>query len=543
MLLLFLIYHLIFDIIVAQDVTATQGMVASAHPLASQVGIEVLQRGGNAVDAAVATAFALAVVEPNASGLGGGGFMLIKLSDKSPICIDYREMAPSAAVATFYYHSEDSFDSLSRRGAHSIGVPGVPAGLSLAVEKYGTFPLSELIVPAIKLAHEGFPISEKQVDIIFQNYGLIQANKASADIFLADDLPPSAGHILQNPNLANSIELLGIHGPKIFYQGKLAESLSQTIQQEDGFLTVSDFAKYHVKLKHPVYGKYRGYEIITSAPPASGACLLEMLNILENFNLNHYQHNSPKYLHLLAESMKMVFRDRAENLADPDFYTVPVGKLTGKDHAQKLAAQIDSTQASYNYQAPRWVKRESNNTTHLSVIDSDQNTVALTQSINSWFGSGIMDPETGILLNNHMADFSDISGHPNSIEPFKRPVSSMAPTIILKEGKPVLTIGTPGGTRIISALTQIIINIIDFEMSIDEAIEAPRIHAQDSLLHLEKRIDETIQIELRQFGHYLKVHDGFDPYFGGAQGILRQEDDGILLGGADSRRDGYVEGY
>jgi gamma-glutamyltranspeptidase/glutathione hydrolase len=518
-------------------------MVASAHPLASRVGLEILQKGGNAVDAAVATAFALGVVEPNASGIGGGGFILIKMGNNPPIFLDYREIAPEAASADLFYPTAASFDSMSRRGVNSIAVPGVPAGLITAAEKFGSLTLSELIAPSIRLARDGFAISKNLANIIFQNYDLILQNPATAAIFLEDELPPSAGHLLVNSKLAQSLESLALNGPAAFYQGDLGASIIRTIQAQGGVMVESDLEQYGVIQKNPVQGTYRGYDIYSAAPAAGGVQLIELLNILENFEIQKFSPKAPAYLHLLAEAMKMAFQDKLENMADPAFFEVPVDQLTSKTHAKTLAGLINPKKASFNYKAPSWIRQESGSTTHLSVVDDQRNTVALTQSINFWFGSGITDPESGILLNNHMNDFSKKPEKPNSVEPLKRPVSSIAPTIVLKDGKLVLTIGTPGGTRIISALAQIIVNLVDFGMGIDQAIEAPRIHAQDSILHMENRFPETAQTDLKQLGHPLKLHQDYDSYFGGAQGILFDLSANMLIGGADSRRDGFVEGY
>ncbi len=531
-------------ILISQDVTATQGMVASAHPLASQAGVEILRQGGNAVDAAVAAAFALGVVEPNASGLGGGGFLLIRMQGENPVTINYREMAPQAAKADRYYRTTGSFDSLTQSGVYAIGVPGVAAGLAMALDKYGTLPLSRVLVPAIQYARQGFEISENLATMIFQNYDLIQKYPATAAIFLEDDLPPPAGSTLTNPNLATSMELLAKNGPQIFYQGELGKNIIETVTALGGALSKKDLGEYQAIFTRPVQGSYRGYTIYSSAPPAGGGThLIELLNILECYELSQYPHNSAPYLHILAEAMKMVFSDKSENMADPAFYRVPVEELISKEYATNLAGRIDPEKATVIYEPPHWVERESGHTTHLSVIDEQRNMVALTQSINSWFGSGILDEKTGILLNNHLADFEDEPGKPNSLEPGKRPVSSIAPTLLLKDGHPFLSIGTPGGSRIISALAQIIINVIDFNMNIDQAIEAPRIHALGQVLYLEKRIAEEIRMELQSKGHHLKIRDDFDNYFGGAQGILIDSSGTVLSGGADSRRDGFVEGY
>lgn len=528
----------------AQDIAAENGMVASAHPLASGAGLEILKKGGNAVDAAVATAFALAVVEPNASGLGGGGFMVIKMNSQQAVTIDYRESAPAAATAKLYYQSENSFSDFTHRGAKSIGVPGVVAGLALAVEKYGTMKLDQVLEPAIRLATEGFIVTENFAAMILQNYDLIFKNPATAAIYLKDGLPLEQGALIKNPDLAETFRLLAIRGCKAFYRGELAQAIARQIHTEDGVITTADLRNYNALIKQPVSGTYRGFEIYSSAPPSGGGThLIELLNILEGFDLKSMQHNSAEYIHILAEAMKMVFADKNENMADPSFYDVPVEKLTDKKYARRLQQRIDRRKACFDYKPACFLDSESSSTTHLSVVDGKHNVVALTQSINLWFGSGITVEGTGIILNNHLGDFSSESGLPNSISPNKRPVSSIAPTIILKDSKPLLTIGTPGGSRIISALAQIIINIVDFEMGIDEAIEAPRIHDYKKTLKLEGRISRDVSVKLEQLGHKVAIHDDFDNYFGGAQGILIDYENKKMYGGADSRRDGVAIGF
>ncbi len=529
----------------SQEIGTENGMVASAHPLASSAGVEILKKGGNAIDAAVATAFALAVVEPNASGLGGGGFMVIKMVEsKNAVTIDYRECAPEKASPELYYQSDESFDAFTRRGAKSIGVPGVLAGLNLALEKYGTMKLRDVLQPAIRLANEGFVVSEKFAGLILQNYDLIFNNPGTAKIYLHDGLPLEQGALIKNPDLAGSFQKIADGGSRVFYQGKIAHAIIDQIQKADGILTLNDLKNYKAVIKTPVYGKYRDFEIYSSAPPSGGGThLIELLNILEGYDLAKMEHNSAPYIHLLAESMKMIFADKSSNMADPAFYKVPVAQLTDKQYAAQLRKRIDQNKASNDYKSVVLLDRESSSTTHLSVVDNDRNIIALTQSINLWFGCGITVQGTGILLNNHLGDFVSVPDKPNSIEPNKRPVSSIAPTIILKNGKPFLTIGTPGGSRIISALAQIIVNIVDFEMPVDAAIETPRIHCFKKMLKLEGRIPKSVASQLEQMGHKVEFHEDYDNYFGGAQGIMIDYSTGIMYGGADSRRDGVAIGY
>ncbi|MBN2010849.1 gamma-glutamyltransferase [candidate division KSB1 bacterium] len=529
----------------AQVTKSELGMVASAHPLASSAGIEILKKGGNAVDAAVATACALAVVEPNASGLGGGGFMLIKMKgSEQPIVIDYRETAPGAVNPATYYQSKESFTEFTQNSPMAVGTPGSIAGWTLALEKYGTMALAQVAEPAIRYANQGFIVSEKFAAIILQNYELILNNPATAALFLNNGLPAEQGMLIKNPDLAQSFQKLSSNGAAIFYAGEIANTIIEQIHRENGILKKDDLQKYHAIIRKPVRGSYRGFDIVSSSPPAAGGThLIELLNILEQYDLQRFQCNSAEYIHILAEAMKMVFADKEVNMADPAFYNVPVTRLTDKNYAANLSKRIKPDTVSADYKPPAFITRESGSTTHLSVVDEQRNVIALTQSINKFFGSGITVKGTGLILNNHLADFSPDPANPNSIEPYKRPVSNMAPTILLKDGVPVLTIGTPGGLRIISALCQVIINIVDFGMNIDDAIEAPRVHAFGDILELEGRIPQAVGDDLEKLGHKIKYHDGFDNYFGGVQGIFIDVKNKKLYGGCDSRRDGVAIGF
>ncbi len=529
----------------AQDVVARHGMVASAHPLASQAGLEILKQGGNAVDAMVATAFALGVVEPNASGIGGGGFMTIKMAGQSEgVTIDFRESAPIEATAETYYHDEESFGKLTHSGPKSIGVPGVPAGLGLVLKKYGTMNLAQVLKPAIRYAQEGFIVSEKLAALIIEKYDIISENPATAAIYLQDGIPVSAGGEIKNPDLAKTYKKLADKGVECFYRGAIAEAIVKEVRDRGGLLSLTDLKNYRAIEKKPILGSYKNYRILSSAPPSGGGThLVELLNILKGYDLKKLKHNSVAYIHLLAAAMRICLSDKASNMADPAFYSVPTKKLTSQAYADGLRKYINPKKASFNYKASQMLIRESNSTTHISVIDKDGNMTALTQSINHWFGSGITVKGTGILLNNHLADFSSKEGQPNSIEPGKRPVSSIAPTLVLKGNQPYLTIGTPGGSRIIGALAQVFLNIVDFGMDVDAAIEAPRIHAFKKILHVEGRIPESVITGLEQLGHTVKKHKDYDNYFGGAQGVLVDVKKHELHGGADSRRDGVAAGY
>jgi gamma-glutamyltranspeptidase/glutathione hydrolase len=528
----------------AQDVTSQNGMVASAHRLASEAGIEILKNGGNAVDAALATAFTLAAVEPNASGLGGGGYLVLKMANEEPLFIDYREKASGKAEANVFYKEGKLINDDIRYGGKSIGVPGMIAGLLSLYEKFGEIPLAQVLQPAIEYCEKGFSISDKLAAIILDKYDFISANPDASNIFLTDFLPPSSGSILKNSQLAGSIKQIVRQGKNLFYKGEIAKAIVQTSKKYNGLLTLNDLENYQPVYGKPVKGTYRGFEIYSAAPSSGGGThLIEFLNIMEGFELSKMKHNSAQYIHAIAEAMKIILKDKAQYMCDPAFGEVPVYKLTDKHYTKKLRDFINLKKARFDYSPINIKNDESGSTTHLSVVDSKRNVIALTQSINLWFASGIVAEGTGILLNNHMADFSAKPDLPNSVEPNKRPVSSIAPTILLKDGKPFLTIGTPGGTRIIGALAQIIINLVDFKMGIDEAIEAPRIHAQGKYLYLEGEIEQLVADELKKLGHHIKYKEIRDPYFGGAQGIMIEIETGNLIGGADSRRDGMAVGY
>ncbi|MEE4312423.1 MAG: gamma-glutamyltransferase [candidate division KSB1 bacterium] len=522
-----------------------RAMVASAHPIASNVGIDILKKGGNAVDAALATAFALSIAEPNASGIGGGGFMIIKMADqKEPLMIDYRESAPAAATKAVFYESDKNFSEIISVDPFAVGVPGLVRCAEVLLDSHCALSLDELLAPSIALCESGVEVSPKLSGMITDNYEKLSQYPSAMDIYLSDMLPLQPGDTLRNPDLAATFRNLAKNGGESFYKGDMANKLASTVKEHGGLMESTDLSNYEAIKRTPVSGSYRGYQIISSAPPSGGGThIIEMLNILEGFDLKKLGHNSAQTIHLLTETMKMVYADKSKYAADPDYVSVPVDSLTSKKHAARLRRRILLDRARFDYSPPDLIYGESGSTSHLSIVDDAGNIVALTQSINHWFGSGIVVPGTGILLNDHLKDFSKSPDSPNAIEPGKRPTSSIAPTIVLKDGAPFMTLGTPGGARIISALAQIIINVIDFGMDMDQAIEAPRVHCLKSKLHLEGRISEAIVSALETLGHKVQLHSEYDNYFGGAQGILIDLQNETLQGGADSRRDGVAIGY
>ena len=536
-----------------RDARGTNGVVSSAHPLASQVGLEILKAGGNAIDAAVATGFALGVVEPNASGIGGGGFMLIWLAESGQaVFIDFRDKAPSGAVADMFELDEegkvkpnDKGFNPAAIGGKSVAVPGEVAGLLLAQREFGTMSRQRVMQPAIDHAESGVVVSDVLAAMIVENYDVLLGYPASAAIYLSDDFPKQAGEKVQNLDLAKTLRLVSEQGPNGFYRGPVARSIVDAVQADGGSMTLEDLEGYLVSYRAPVKGSYRGYEIISAPPPSSGgAHVIELLNIMEQFDVASMGLGTPQSLHAWAEAMKLVYADRAQFMGDSDFVAVPAAGLASKEYALERFKQINLERAMPEYGAGNPTAGDSGSTTHYSVIDSAGNMVACTKTINHFFGSGITAPGTGVLLNDQMDDFEKKPGLANSIEEHKKPLSSMSPTLLLKDGKPFATLGSPGGMRIISTMALLISNLVDQGMDIQAAIEAPRINNyQDGPLKIEARIPDEVRAALVAKGHELEVKKDFDLYFGGAQGITIDPLSGELHGGADPRRDGQAAAF
>jgi gamma-glutamyltranspeptidase/glutathione hydrolase len=533
-----------------RDAEGRNGVVAAAKPEASQVGVAILEMGGNAVDAAIATAFALGVLEPNASGIGGGGFMIIRLADMDDaVVIDFRETAPGATSPSFFNLDENNrpINYESTVGGKAIGVPGEVAGLLYALEHYGTLSREQVIKPAIDWAKKGIPVTTNLFSIINDNYEKIMMMENGADIYLKyGGIPYEIGETIVLNDLANTFELIAEKGKDAFYTGEIAEKIVAEVQKRGGVMTLEDLSNYEVKIRKPVCGSYRDYTIL-SVPPASsgGTHVIELLNIMENFDLESLGDNTAETLHIWSEAMKLVFADRAKYMADTDFAEVPLEGLTSKDYAKLLADKIDMNRPIESVEAGDPWQFESGSTTHLSVMDKEGNMVAITKSINYFFGSGVVVPGTGILLNNHMDDFVKTPGSVNSVEPGKRPLSSMSPTLVLDpEGRPYMTIGAPGATRIITTVAQTISNIIDHGMTVQQAILAPRVfRSQSGPFYIEGRISINAYNKLIQMGHEISIRNDYDPYFGGVHAVLFNRDIGILFGGADPRRDGQAVAF
>lgn len=469
------------------------GMVASEQGLATQVGLDILKQGGNAIDAAVAVGFALAVVLPNAGNIGGGGFMVLH-DDKTgkDVAIDFREIAPAKASRDMYLDNQGNvIDGKSLFTHDASGVPGTVAGMEYALKKWGTMPLSKVLEPAIKLADKGFIVSDVLAQTLKEEKSTLGKWSASKAIFFKNGEPLKSGDLLVQKDLAKSLRLIAKQGAKAFYQGEIATKIAKEMQSHGGTMTLEDLKAYKVVERQPIIGDYRGYKVVTMPPPSSGGVhLIEILNMLEHYPIKEDGVNSAKNIHHMAESMKLAYADRSEYLGDPDFVKIPVTGLTSKAYANERVKTIDDNKArlSSTIKPGKPQPYESDQTTHFSVMDKAGNAVAVTYTLNLNFGSGIVVEGTGILLNNEMDDFSVKPGVPNAfglvggtanaIEAKKRPLSSMTPTIVMKNNKPWLVTGSPGGARIITTVLQSVVNTIDHEMNPAEAIITPRVHHQ-----------------------------------------------------------------
>lgn len=502
-----------------KPVTATGGMVVTQERLSAQVGADVLVRGGNAVDAAVATGFAMAVTYPRAGNIGGGGFMVIHTAKGEDVTIDYRETAPGKATRDMFLGSDGKPDiTKSRDSALGIGVPGTVAGLALALEKYGSgkLTLSDLLQPAIALASDGFVLTDDGADTLPDWHRRLARWPSSKAIFSrADGTSLGEGDRLVQRDLADTLTAIAQQGPRGFYEGPVAEKLVDGINKAGGIFTLDDLKTYRPIIRQPVRGSYRGYDIISMPPPSSGGTvLLETLNILEGFPMSDMQQGSAPSLHLLIEAMKRAYADRARYLGDPAFVNAPIAALISKDYAAKQRGTIDPRRATpWSDALTPKPPREGQNTTHYSVVDRAGNAVSNTYTLNFSYGMGLVPEGTGVLLNNELDDFTASPGASNAYGlvgyeanlpgPGKRPLSSMTPTIVLKDGKPVLVTGSPGGSRIISTTLQVIVNVIDYRMDVMSAVAAPRLHHQwlPDDVRIENGFPEPVLDGLRAMDH------------------------------------------
>jgi gamma-glutamyltranspeptidase/glutathione hydrolase len=530
----------------------TQGMAATQEEMATLAGLEVLRKGGNAVDAAATIAFVLAVTLPSAGNLGGGGFMVVYDADTGEtVAIDYREIAGAAAFRDMYLDEQGEADpEKSRYSGLAVGVPGTVAGMALALEQFGTISLAEALQPAIELAEEGITVTQALAESLESSAEELQKWPSSVKVFFKDGgVPYEPGETLVQADLADAMKQIAADGPGAFYGGPIAEKIVAEVGRAGGNLTVDDFESYRAVLREPVRGTYRGYEIVSMPPPSSGGVhIIQILNTLEDVPIGELGPESAETIHQMAEAMKYAYADRSEYLGDPDFVDVPVGALTSKDYAKTIRAKIDPDRATpaVDIKPGDLAPYESPDTTHFSVIDSEGNAVANTYTINFSYGAGLVADGTGILLNNELDDFSAkpgvpnayglIGGDANAVGPRKRPLSSMSPTLVLRDGKPFLVTGSPGGARIITTTLQVIMNVIDHDMNIAEATLAPRIHHQ--WLPDELRIEEGISPDtirlLEEKGHTVALKETM----GSTQSIMVTQDG--LFGSSDPRRPGAL---
>lgn len=544
------------SILSAQIARSRNGMVVSASDLATKVGVEILKKGGNAIDAAVAVGFALAVTFPAAGNLGGGGFLVYYRNDGFTTSIDFREKAPLKAHRDMFLDSlGNPILELSQTGATSAGVPGSVDGLIYAQKKYGKLKFSQVIEPAIKLAKNGFRLSYDLANSINSNFDNFIKYESSKKIFTKNGEKFKEGDLFIQKDLAKTLSLIKKYGRKGFYEGEVANLIVKQIEKLGGYISLEDLKNYHCVERKPVIGEYRGFQIISMGPPsAGGVALIEALNILENLDLNKEDFHSSKYYHYLIETLKRIYFDRAEYLGDSDFVKVPVDKLISKQYAKKLFQQINPTFATKldEINTLPLFQNESLETTHYSVIDKEGNAVSVTTTINSSYGSSVVVDGAGFLLNNEMDDFSIKPGvqnqfgltgkEANAIAPGKRMLSSMTPTIVLKDKKPFLILGSPGGSMIITSVLQVLINVIDFKMNLFKAVSSPRIHHQlipEEVYYEDYSISSDVKIKLESMGHQFKKRN----MIGWINAILVDEVNKFYFGMSDPRGYGLAEGY
>lgn len=543
-----------------EPVRAKHAIVASQHELASKIGADVMKRGGNAIDAAIAVALALAVVYPEAGNLGGGGFMLIRFKDGKTALIDYREMAPAAANRNIFVDENGKLikgEGSSTVGYRAAGVPGTPAGLDLALKNYGSKKLTwaQLVEPARRLAQDGYVLSYRLANLFKKYDDNLSLYGDSKKIFLNNGKFYQEGDVLKQPDLAATLARMQRFGAKEFYTGKTAQLIAADMKAHNGLMTLEDLKNYEAKERAPLRGNYRGYEIISPPPPSSGGIvLLQCLNMLEKYDLRKMGWASSEKYHVLTEAMRRAFADRAEFLGDPDFVKVPTATLIDKTYAAKRSESVNLKKASKSsdIKAGKITGKESMETTHFTVVDAEGTVVTNTYTINDLYGSGVTAKGTGVLLNDEMDDFAArpgtpnlyglIQGENNAIQPRKRMLSSMTPTIVLrKDGSFWFALGGRGGPRIINAVLQAVINVIDHDMNIQQAIDAPRIHHQwfpDEILSEPLGMSSDTREALEKLGHKFA-----EPAFIASMTAIMVDEQGIRLGAIDSRSDGEAIGY
>jgi gamma-glutamyltranspeptidase / glutathione hydrolase len=538
-------------------VRVSHGMVVAADPLAARAGQKILEQGGNAIDAAVATGFALAVTYPGAGNIGGGGFMVIRFADGRTAAIDYREKAPSAATRTMYLDSAGNFiPQKSTYGHLASGVPGSVAGMLAALDTFGTMTRAKVIAPAIALAGSGFPLHRRLASSLKSMLPEFMKFPGSVRSFLKKGEPLAEGDVWKQPDLARTLRLIAEKGKDGFYRGSVANALVAEMKRGGGLITHTDLESYRPVFRTAVHGTYRGYDVISMPPPSSGGiALVQLLNMLEPYDLHAYGWNSAKTVHLMTEAMRRVYADRAEFLGDPDFAKVPQRWLLSREYAAARRATIDTMRASrsdaISHGSP--VGHESEETTHYSVADKFGNCVSVTTTLNGGYGSCVTVEGAGFLLNNEMDDFSAKPGTPNmfgligneanAIQPGKRMLSSMAPTILVKDAEPFMVIGSPGGSTIITTVLQVIVNVVDFGMTMQEAVDAPRFHHQwlpDKVYYEKGAFSAATIAQLRAMGHVLEQRAGTQ---GLAEGLLFNTAKKTIDGASDARGYGEAAGW
>lgn len=534
-----------------RDATGENAVVSSGKYEASKIGKEIIEQGGNAVDAAVAVAFTLGLVEPNATGLGGGGFMTLRSAETGEIkFINFRECAPAAATPDMWQVDSEGkvIGGQNMSGGKAVGVPGTVAGMLYALENYGTLTCEEIVAPIIELAEKGVTVTPTLAGDMGNTYDKLMLYSESGDIFLKDldgvKLPYDVGDTFVNKDYAKTLRLIAEGGADVFYKGEIAEAMVAAVQKYGGLMTMEDLANYQVEVMEPVHGTYRGYDIYSSPSPSSGGTIiLEILNILENFDIPSMDHDSAEKQHLVGSAFAMAYADRGEYMGDTKFVDVPINGLASKEYAAKLAAKIDPDTAMTNVLPDDPWMYEHEDTTHFSVADKDGNIVSVTFTVNGYFGSAVAAEGYGFILNNEMGDFNVGAGHPNSIAGGKTPLSSMSPTIIMKDGEPFAAIGSPGGTTIIATVAQICSNLIDHGMTMQEAVDAPRISGfRNTTLSYESRFSDQTIADMEAKGWTMNASDEFNRGFGSVNAV-RYAEDGTLDGAGDPRRDGKALGF
>lgn len=543
-----------------QQQRSKQGMAVSAHPLASEAGLAVLKQGGNAVDAAAATALAISVVEPFSAGIGGGGFLLLRRAQTGTVqALDFRERAPKRATRDMYLDKQGKVRPRASLDGHlAAGIPGTVAGLYTVHREYGKLPWAAVVAPAIALAENGFPVSSRFTKAVKGRQDTIQKNPAARQVFTKGGILYQPGELLVQRDLALTLRKIS-QNPQSFYTGDIARAIASDMAKNGGLITLEDLKNYTPIWRNPVCGNFRTYEICAMSPPSSGGVhLLQILNILGDTDLKKLGPKNPDTLHLMAESMRIAYADRSEYLGDPDFVSVPVKALTSKNYAKLRRSQIQMSKAkpsievkAVNTQTLNRFVYESPETTHLTVVDKERNVVSLTFTVNGGFGAGAVAAGTGILLNNEMDDFAAAPGVPNlfglvggeanSIAPGKTPLSSMTPIIVTENGKFRLAAGAPGGSTIITTVLQIVLNVLVYDMNVGEAVSAPRVHHQwlpDRLMVEKGGFDAATLSELRRRGHVIREGEGW----GNANAIVLTSD-GWLEGAADRRGEGVAKGF